>query len=176
MKLKYYLKGFGVGVLFATIIIGISFYVSGGGKEMSDKDIVSRAKILGMVAKEEVTSVVKETGLVEDTTTVEETTTEEEATTEEETTTRVEESAPIEETTAIEETIGDTSASPITIIIEKGWSSDRIASILEKNGIISDSKKFNEYLIGQGISRKLQAGTYQMYPGMTYEDISNMIK
>ena len=43
MKLKYYLKGFGIGILFATIIIGISFYISGRGQELSDGDITVKS-------------------------------------------------------------------------------------------------------------------------------------
>lgn len=166
MKLKYYLKGFGIGILFATIVIGISFYVSGKGKELSDKDIISRAEVLGMVMEEETTTV-KESEKIEETTIVEETTVEEETTRTQETTTTQEATSQVEESTTL---------ATVLITIEKGYSSDRVAMILEQKGIVKDYKDFNQYMIDQGVSRRLQSGTYEMNTGMSYEDIINIIR
>ena len=44
MKLKYYLRGLGTGILFATVILFIAY-----AYRMSDKQIKERAKELGMV-------------------------------------------------------------------------------------------------------------------------------
>ena len=44
MKLKYYLRGLGTGILFATIILFISY-----SYKMSDKQIKERASELGMI-------------------------------------------------------------------------------------------------------------------------------
>ena len=50
MKLKYYLRGFGIGILVSTIILMISFFRH--PRELSDKEIISRAQELGMVMGE----------------------------------------------------------------------------------------------------------------------------
>lgn len=50
MKLKYYLRGLGLGVIFTTVVLAISFGIH--GKDISDEEIVSRAEKLGMEMKE----------------------------------------------------------------------------------------------------------------------------
>lgn len=50
MKLKYYLRGLGIGILVSTIILMVSF--SRHPMELSDKEIISRAQELGMVMGE----------------------------------------------------------------------------------------------------------------------------
>ena len=52
MNKKSFLRGFGIGVLFAAVILGISFTV-----RTSDSYVVSKAKELGMVYKSEQDSV-----------------------------------------------------------------------------------------------------------------------
>ena len=50
MKLKYYLRGLGLGVLLTSIIMGVA--LSGKNKSMSDEEVIRRAKQLGMVEAE----------------------------------------------------------------------------------------------------------------------------
>ena len=50
MKLKYYLRGMGVGVLLTAIIMGVA--LSGSSSKISDEEIIRRAKQLGMVEAE----------------------------------------------------------------------------------------------------------------------------
>ena len=52
MKLRYFLRGLGAGILFTAIVMGIS----GKAKEqvtITDNEIIARARALGMVTKEE---------------------------------------------------------------------------------------------------------------------------
>lgn len=49
MKLKIYLRGLGIGIIVTTLILGIS---SSGKKELSDTEVIARAKKLGMVEAE----------------------------------------------------------------------------------------------------------------------------
>lgn len=52
MKLKYYLRGLGIGIICTAIIMGIA--LSGNKKEtMTDTEILERARLLGMVMPEE---------------------------------------------------------------------------------------------------------------------------
>ena len=89
MKLKYYLKGIGVGIIFATFVLAISFAFN--GDKMSEQEIVEAAMELGMVwpssqKDDETTSAPTES----------ETTTEKETTT-----TPTESETPTEETTTM---------------------------------------------------------------------------
>lgn len=47
MKLKYYLRGLGTGIVVTALVLGIS--LSHGKGSMSDEEIIKRAKELGMV-------------------------------------------------------------------------------------------------------------------------------
>ncbi|MDO5128120.1 MAG: hypothetical protein Q4D54_10320, partial [Eubacteriales bacterium] len=58
MKLKYFLRGLGSGILFATIIM-LAAYLTSGGYKLSDKEIKDRAKKLGMVEATETDAVDK---------------------------------------------------------------------------------------------------------------------
>ena len=48
MKFKYFLRGLGTGIIFATLVCFVAFNTS-GSKEISDKEVIERARKLGMV-------------------------------------------------------------------------------------------------------------------------------
>lgn len=50
MKLKYYLRGLGIGIIVTTVILAVSF--SKKEIKMSDEEIMARAAQLGMVMQE----------------------------------------------------------------------------------------------------------------------------
>ncbi|MBQ7679194.1 MAG: hypothetical protein IJT34_05015 [Butyrivibrio sp.] len=50
MKLKYYLRGIGIGVILTAVIMGIA--LGGRGRNLSDAEIMERARKLGMVEAE----------------------------------------------------------------------------------------------------------------------------
>lgn len=52
MKFKYMMRGFGIGVLFASLILAFSFYHK--ENSLSDAEIMARASKLGMVKAEDV--------------------------------------------------------------------------------------------------------------------------
>ncbi len=53
MKLKYYLRGLGIGIICTAIIMGIA--LSGNKKEtLTDAEIIERARLLGMVMEEDI--------------------------------------------------------------------------------------------------------------------------
>lgn len=82
MKLKYYLRGLGTGMAVAALIIGISAGKS-GKNEMTDEEILARAKQLGLVERTVLSDMAKESGQEEISRpqdTVEEDTTQEDAT------------------------------------------------------------------------------------------------
>lgn len=52
MKLKYFLRGVGVGIIFGALIMLVAYLTSGASK-LSDKEIIERAENLGMVMEED---------------------------------------------------------------------------------------------------------------------------
>lgn len=104
MKLKYYLNGFGIGVLFATVILSVAFLIRSSNNEMTDEEVIARARILGMVTAEEKAES-QTTSSKEPETTSEEAVTEKESTTiEPETTAELETTTEESETTVEPET------------------------------------------------------------------------
>ena len=56
MRLKYYLRGLGLGIIFAVIIMMIGFH--GNKQSMSDTEIIEKAKTLGMVEAKNISGTV----------------------------------------------------------------------------------------------------------------------
>lgn len=202
MKLKYYLRGLGTGVLFATIILMISY-----SYKMSDKQIKEKALKLGMVypengtvteeidstnsvsdnsttsennsqtEKEEITtSKVEESTTKEETTTVEETTTKE-VTTKEETTKEqtTQESTTKEPQTEEETTKDNETAKTYVLTVTAKTSSKQVAIALEEAGIISNYKEFDKYLCDNGYASNIQNGKFTITSDMSYKQIAETI-
>lgn len=55
MNLKYYIRGIGVGILLTAVVMYIAFH-SSAGQELSDTQIMEKAKELGMVEEKPVDS------------------------------------------------------------------------------------------------------------------------
>lgn len=49
MKLKYYLKGLGIGMIISAALLGALFYFGEGNGTMTDAEVIERARQLGMV-------------------------------------------------------------------------------------------------------------------------------
>lgn len=194
MKLKYYLRGLGTGILFATIILFISY-----SYKMSDSQIKKMAEELGMVYAEsdnasseattdknnedssttEPTTTKPEQNSSEETTTEEPTTTEpatEEPTTEEPTTTEPATEEPTtEEPTTPEPTTADANVEKCELTVTGSTSSNDVAYALASAGIIKDAEEFNNFLCDNGYDRKIQNGTYTITSDMSYEEIAKLI-
>lgn len=56
MRLKYYLRGLGLGIIFAVIIMMIGFHDN--KQSMSDTEIIEKAKTLGMVEEKNISGTV----------------------------------------------------------------------------------------------------------------------
>ena len=49
MKLKYYLKGLGIGMIISAALLGALFYFYADDAVMTDAEVIERARQLGMV-------------------------------------------------------------------------------------------------------------------------------
>ena len=173
MKLKYYLRGLGIGILVTAAILTIVYHTKGS---MSDSQIKKRAAQLGMVmaSTEEDTlfaqttqadTTIEETGTisVEETTTVVETT---EAVTE----------APTEKPTeAPTKAPTEPAAAEAVLTISPGMYSESVSAELVRLGIITNQKEFNSYLVNNGYAERIQTGDFKVKADMSYDEIARII-
>lgn len=192
MRLKYYLRGLGTGILFATIILMISY-----SYKMSDKQIKEKALKLGMVYPEKttVTEEIKTTDSESENTTTGEENSQTETTKEETTTSKVEETTTKEETTKEETTKEQTTQESTTkepqteetttknnadvktyvLTVTSRTSSKQVAMALESAGIISNYKEFDDYLCDNGYASNIQNGKFTITSDMSYKQIAETI-
>lgn len=64
----------------------------------------------------------------------------------------------------------------VTLVIEKGDIARDVAESLYDDGIIDDAESFRKYLGETGVSRTLHAGEYNIKVGSTYEEIVELLK
>lgn len=199
MKLKYYLNGFGIGVIFATVILSVSFYINRNANRtvMNDTQIIERARELGMEFVEEESTAETETvetskqneasgddDTEEITTTENETTSEvttEESTSPQETTeevtapTQTTENETVPQTTTASSDSNLQNSENASITINSGMGSESVASALKQAGIIEDTSSFNSYIVGQGYASRIKAGTFEIPVGADFDTILGII-
>lgn len=175
MRLKYYLKGLGIGMIVAALLMGIA---TREPVTMTDEEIKIRAKELGMVEQKTLADTIKSTEAPKETQEppkVTEAPTEKPVVTEEPIITE----APIatEEPTAepVNTEVPDITTETIIFEIQKGESSDSISKNLEEMGLVESATSYNQYLCNNGYDRKLNIGTYELKVGMTEEEIAKII-
>lgn len=200
MKLKYYLRGLGIGMAVTALILGISFSGRQGqeAQTLTDEQIRERASELGMVDSSELTlaalqnSAQPQTTMEPEVTEESETMTEREATAEPETTTEPEATAEPEttaepemttefetttepETTEEPELITAPEQSQTTITIKKGSDSGSVSRMFYEAGLVENAKAFDNYLCNNGYSRSISPGIYEIAPGTSEEEIAKII-
>ena len=176
MKLKYYLRGLGIGMAVTALILGISFSGRQGqeAQTLTDEQIRERASELGMVDSSELTlaalqnSAQPQTTMEPEVTEESETMTEPEATAEPEMTTKPEATKEPELITAPEQ-------SQTTITIKKGSDSGSVSRMFYEAGLVENAKAFDNYLCNNGYSRSINPGIYEIAPGTSEEEIAKII-
>lgn len=191
MNKKSFLRGFGVGVLFTAIILGVSFSI-----RTSESATVSRAKKLGMVFESNGEKVVLATPEVS--------TQPSESAQPEESMQPETSTSPVSSTTPVESSSTDKNKSSKTtkdnksdnskefekakkkaekemddikkeLTINDGDWAGKVSDELERLGIIDDSKAFDKYLVENGYSNVINSGTYDVSPEDSYHDIAEKI-
>ena len=166
MKLKYYMRGVGIGVFATTIILVIAFALK--GNTLSDDEIIARAKKLGMVESEAMLNTA-------DTTTANTTT---DGADDEETGNKTIEGAtnPMPESTA--GTLNNTTANSgdyIEFTIDQGEVSRTVIDKLVQAGIVSDAYTFNKFLNEKGVDNNLQPGTFHIKKGISEDELATLL-
>lgn len=161
MKLKTYLRGLGLGIIVTTLIMSIAL---GGDKEMSDAEVIARAKELGMVEGTEAESgplleresiAISETG--EDADTELQTETEEEPETQVESETEIQSEVQTEpETEAVSEP--ETVVEEETIAEEPESESNEESALAEGEPVDKADATDGEIVAGQLVSITIVSG------------------
>lgn len=169
MKLKYYLRGLGIGILVTAAILTIVYHTKGS---MSDSQIKKRAEQLGMVmASTEEDTLFAQTTQAD--TTIEETGT----ISVEETTTVVETTEAVTETSTEKptEALTEPAAAEAVLTISPGMYSESVSAELVRLGIITNQKEFNSYLVNNGYAERIQTGDFKIKADMSYDEIARII-
>lgn len=164
MKLKYYLRGLGVGIVITAIILTITS--SPKTEKLSDEEIIRRAEQLGMVMEED-------TGLLNGS--------EEEGSNEPENSGQ--DTEPEDTPTAGEDAGQQSAQEPVAeppvqepvyhnITIAPGEYSDTISQKLLEAGLITNQEEFNHYLVDNGMDELIAVGDHLIPVGASYEEIA----
>ncbi len=197
MKLKYYLRGLGIGMMVTALILGISFSNRQGqaAQTMTDDQIRERVAELGMVDSGELTLAELQNSAKQPTENTPEdvketqetqtevspvTTTEPEITTQPEATKAPEATSEPEATEAPEITTVPDMAAPeqgqiAGITINRGDDSGSVSRRLYEAGLVEDARVFDSYLCNNGYSRSINPGTYEIASGTSEEEIAKII-
>ena len=172
MKLRYYMRGLGIGMLITALILILSGRTSG---QLSDEQIKARAAELGMVMEDK--SVLKESEAspgtaLEETEEKPEEVEPEEVEPEEVKPKEVEPEETEAEKVTPEETVP---AETVTITVRSGASSVSVAKQIEDAGLVSSAGDFDRYLCQNGYDKKICVGTYAIPVGATEEEIARAI-
>lgn len=161
MKLKYFLRGLGVGIVVTALLLCVSYR-----NTESSENIVEKAKKLGMVfpektAKPTISSEPTKAPAVSGSAVKNE---EEKVT------------PTPKETKASEVTKKPTvSKDTITFTVRGGLLSSSVAREMREQGVIQDDDAFDDYIEKNGYGKKIRAGTYQIPKDASFEEIAKII-
>ena len=203
MKIRYYLRGLGLGILFTAVF----FLIGGSSKQtMSDEMIKERAKELGMIENTVLADIgntvdesVEESSAISETVSTEvNTDIEVESTSEMDTETVAEETSPeTEETveeTSMEEELSEVETESsseevlseeevetpeagqiVSIVVNKGEGSDTVSRRLYEAGLVDDPYEYDRYLMQNKYDRKIGAGEHLIPTGSSWEEIAQLL-
>jgi len=166
MKLKFYLRGLGVGVLVTALILTVAYKYRGNSSTVVENSStvasafnLSRAETKA-VNTEQTTVPVKETIAA----------TKAEVVTEAPTQTATEKATEVATVQKAEVT-----NEPITVVLSDISNSERAAQVIANAGVVENWKDFNTYLESSGYAVKIHNGAYTLSKGQSYESIAKII-
>ena len=165
MKLRYYLRGLGIGIVVTALIMGLS---NKDARPLTDAEIKAKAAALGMVESEslKLTDVVLSP---------------EPLPTPVATAVPTEEPTPAATAVPTEVPTPEITVTPaaepttVSITVQSGSGSGTVCRQLEEAGLIESAASFDNYLIDNGYSKKICVGTYEIQIGTTEEEIARII-
>ncbi len=177
MRLKYYLRGLGLGIIF-TCLMFMLFSNKTANNNTDQTDIYNQID----AATETISN---QTGSSDKTDTLDDTDTSDEAdaqndisipdSAEAQNNTDVQDNPNVQDNTD-EAGTADVQDEYVTLVIEQGDIARDVAESLYEDGIIDDVESFRKYLGETGVSKTLHAGEYNIKVGSTYEEIVELLK
>lgn len=193
MKFKYYLRGCGLGILVASVVLMVSFHSQ--NKTMDDTAVMERASELGMIMPEtEIVSTEADSQLPESGTQSTDTDfspnknqkqntkdsqnkTDGSSQKEEKDTQMASddktESGNNKDTESKKKEDKKEESEEITVEIKKGEVCRQLAEELEQIGLVEDAETFRKYMQQIGYDDRIKVGTYTLKRGMTEKEIAD---
>lgn len=193
MKFKYYLRGCGLGILVASIVLMVSFHSQ--NKTMDDTAVMERASELGMIMPEtEIVSTEADSQLPESGTQSTDTDfssnksqkqntkdsqnkTDGSSQKEEKDTQMASDdktgSGNNKDTESKKKEDKKEESEEITVEIKKGEVCRQLAEELEQIGLVEDAETFRKYMQQLGYDERIKVGTYTLKRGMTEKEIAD---
>ena len=193
MKFKYYLRGCGLGILVASIVLMVSFHSQ--NKTMDDTAVMERASELGMIMPEtEIVSTEADSQLPESGTQSTDTDfssnknqkqntkdsqnkTDGSSQKEEKDTQMASDdktgSGNNKDTESKKKEDKKEESEEITVEIKKGEVCRQLAEELEQIGLVEDAETFRKYMQQIGSDDRIKVGTYTLKRGMTEKEIAD---
>lgn len=193
MKFKYYLRGCGLGILVASIVLMVSFHSQ--NKTMDDTAVMERASELGMIMPEteivstEADSQLPESGTQSTDTDFSSNKNQKQNTKDSQNKTDGSSQKDEKDTQmASDDKTGsgnnkDTESKKkedkkeeseeITVEIKKGEVCRQLAEDLEQIGLVEDAETFRKYMQQLGYDDRIKVGTYTLKRGMTEKEIAD---
>ncbi|MFQ7713469.1 MAG: hypothetical protein ACLRI8_01665 [Agathobacter rectalis] len=183
MRLKYYLRGLGLGIIFAVIIMMIGFHDN--KQSMSDTEIIEKAKTLGMVEAKNISGTVadeynseKLTPLLQTQMLLPKTETEQDSQMQDSQTaqedTQQEAAQPAAD--AKQETVEPQDAvTTYTITVTSQDTCRTIAEKLKALNLVDDAEQFRIYIGQKGADHFIADGEHVIPQGASYDDIITIL-
>lgn len=191
MKLKYYMRGLGIGIVLTTLIL----MIANPKEKMTDQEIKERALALGMQeageqedkSLSEVLDQIKATlaptngptepSAIPTPTLSPEPTSAPEPTDKPTVTPKPTPTPEINQPDDPGNTGNDgvNEGELVTFTVEPGMSSGKVAALLVKMGLIKDADDFNQYIVKEKKASVIRVGTYTLPKGAGYEEIVTKI-
>lgn len=188
MRLKYYLRGLGIGIVVTAVIMGVS--ANRPGPVMTDEQIIARAKELGMVEQEGILAeIAGESVAAVDQTEDEkaeapkqeeakaEAPKQEEAKAEapeqEEAKAEMPKTETADQETAKQETVQKTAS--VVVSIYPGEGSYTVSRKLAALGLVESADIYDKFLCQNGYDKKLCTGNYTITEGATADEIARIL-
>lgn len=179
MRLKYYLRGLGLGIIFAVIIMMIGFH--GNKQSMSDTEIIEKAKTLGMVEAKNISGTVADEYNSEktDSSATNSDASSQKAETEQDS--QMQDSQTAQEDTqqaadAKQETVEPQDAvTTYTISVTSQDTCRTIAEKLKALNLVDDAEQFRIYMGQKGADHFIADGEHIIPQGASYDDIITIL-
>lgn len=177
MRLKYYLRGLGIGIIVTTIILSISFSLK--KDTISDEEIIARAEQLGMIMPEtEETnngnpSEMQENG---EENPQDEQNQEGQQPGQDAGENNAEGQQPGQDAEENDAEGQQAEATSYRLIISKGEVCRTICEHLAEGGVIDDAEAFRKYLFELGYASNLSTGVYDIPYGLTMEQVAQILR